>query len=251
MAETVVHFNMRTFGGHSLRPGWRHRGDPVFRAEKADSVHAGHPARQIGVGAVVLGLHLLMVVAWWTSRSDTRALDKHVDAATTMVWLSGWGVPATEPVKQKRLRPVPALGRSVRRERGELEPASAASLETPTTDAGVVELSAQLAAPPWSKHLGAPLNLSLSRQTLKSLAPQSLAERSPFQARLPLTVAGQIAEVAAETGSWTEERIDADHIRLRRGTTCVMLSRPEIAKIDPFSDSIRRLPWSATVFKCR
>jgi hypothetical protein len=87
--------------------------------------------------------------------------------------------------------------------------------------------------------------LTLSREALKSLAALGLAARSPFQGRLPATVERAIAEVAAETGPWTEERIDFDHIRLRRGTTCVMLSRPEIAKIDPFSDSIGRISWDA------
>jgi hypothetical protein len=95
------------------------------------------------------------------------------------------------------------------------------------------------------KQLGSALNLSLSRETLKTLVP-GLAARSPFQGRLPVTVERKIAEAAAETGPWTEERIDADHILLRRGTTCVMVSRPQIAKIDPFSDSIGRLPWGVS-----
>jgi hypothetical protein len=88
------------------------------------------------------------------------------------------------------------------------------------------------------------LNLTLSREALKSVAP-GLAARSPFQGRLPATMESKIAEAAAETGPWTEERLDNDHVRFRRGTTCVTFSRPEIAKIDAISDWVRNIPWAA------
>jgi len=95
-----------------------------------------------------------------------------------------------------------------------------------------------------SKQVGSGLNLTLSREALKSLTP-GLAASSPFQGRLPVTIEGKIAEAAAATGPWTEERLDNDRIRFRRGTTCVTFSRPEITKIDPFSESINRQPWNA------
>jgi hypothetical protein len=99
---------------------------------------------------------------------------------------------------------------------------------------------------------GPRLNLTLSREALKTAAAPGLAARSPFQGRLPVTVERKIAEAAAETGPWIEERIDADHFRLRRGTTCVILSRPQIATIDPFNDALRRLPWGASLpSECR
>ncbi len=105
--------------------------------------------------------------------------------------------------------------------------------------------SAAAGSAPQPNQLGPTLNLTLSREVLKALVP-GLAARSPFQGRLPVTVERKIAEAAAETGPWTEERIDSDHFRLRRGTTCVIVSRPQIAKIDPFSDSIGRLPWGVS-----
>lgn len=128
---------------------------------------------------------------------------------------------------------------------------SSAPLLPLTTGDTAAMPSAEAASAPQPKQVGPPLNLTLSREALKSLAAPGLAARSPFQGRLPATVERAIAEVAAETGPWTEERIDFDHIRLRRGTTCVMLSRPEIAKIDPFSDSIGRISWDATASQCR
>jgi hypothetical protein len=92
------------------------------------------------------------------------------------------------------------------------------------------------------KPMGSSLNLTLSREALKSLPP-SLAASSPFHGRLPATMESKIAEVAAETGPWTEEVIDHDHVRYRRGTTCIISERPEIAKIDPFSNWARNVPW--------
>jgi hypothetical protein len=90
------------------------------------------------------------------------------------------------------------------------------------------------------------LNLTLSRKDIQSAAPRSFAEQSPFRGRLPKTVERQIAIAAAETGPWTEERIDNDRIRFRRGNTCVMMERPRAASIDPFSDAAGRIPWRSS-----
>lgn len=110
---------------------------------------------------------------------------------------------------------------------------------------------APAASVPQQKQDGATLNLTLSPEALRSLTAPSLAAKSPFQGHLPATVERAIADAASETGPWTEERIDNDHIRWRRGNTCVMLSRPHIANIDPFSDSVRHIPWGAQVSTCR
>ena len=90
------------------------------------------------------------------------------------------------------------------------------------------------------------LNLNLSPRTITSVAPPSFAEQSPFHGRLPTTVERQIATAAAEAGPWTEERIDYDHIRFRRGNTCVTLQRPRAASIDPFSEAASRIPLRAS-----
>lgn len=218
---------------------------------KHKRVSVSHPLRQAGVGVAVGGLHLLLVLAWWTVRPDMRPPRKDVDVAPVTVWLRGLPTLSAEPVKLERPQRVSRPGRSVRRHRDDPERNSSASVGSLTTDGASAMPSSEIASATQPKQLGSTLNLALSREELKSLAALGLAARTPFQGRLPITVERQIAEVAAQTGPWTEERIDADHIRLRRGTTCVMLSRPEIAKIDPFSDSARRMPWAATVFQCR
>ncbi len=96
-----------------------------------------------------------------------------------------------------------------------------------------------------------PLNLNLSRKDINSAAPRSFAEQSPFRGRLPKTVERQIASAAAETGPWTEERLDNDRIRFRRGNTCMTAQRPRAASIDPFSESAARIPWRmSTLEEC-
>lgn len=198
-----------------------------------------------------MGLHLLLLLAWWTSRLDMPVHRKDGSAATVTVWLREPSRLAIEPVKKKRMQGATSSGRAFRRDDDDPEGDPAVSLGPLTTDGNAPVPSAEIASATPPKPPLSPLKLSLSREALKSLAAPGLADRFPFQGRLPVTVESQIAEVAAETGPWTEERIDADHIRLRRGTTCVVLSRPEIAKIDPFNDAMRRMPWAATAFKCR
>lgn len=138
--------------------------------------------------------------------------------------LSGQALPA--PVRGDELSTAPVTATATATAAQALPPSVAASEETP-------------------KPTGAALNLTLSRESLKSLGP-SAAAKSPFEGSVPLTVERRIADAAAETGPWTEERIDIDHVRMRRGTTCVILSRPQIAKIDPFSDASKRVPWGAS-----
>jgi hypothetical protein len=95
------------------------------------------------------------------------------------------------------------------------------------------------------------LELRISLQLLNSPSSQSAADRSAFHARKSVTVETQISDVFAESGPWQEERIDVDHIRIRRGSTCVVLERPMASIIDPFSEAAKRIPWGAgPQFKC-
>ena len=90
------------------------------------------------------------------------------------------------------------------------------------------------------------LNLTLSRKDIASVAPHSFADLSPFHGRLPKTVERQIANAAAQSGPWVEERIDNDRIRLRRGNTCVMMERPRDASLDPMNAASGRMAWRAS-----
>jgi hypothetical protein len=96
------------------------------------------------------------------------------------------------------------------------------------------------------------LNLTLSPGALKSLAAPGYAAQSPFQGRVPDTMERLVANAFAETGPWTEERIDQDHIRLRRGNTCIDTERPEEARINTMNSASASLPWRASKpYRCR
>lgn len=199
----------------------------------------------------VLSAHMLLLSWLWTIAH--QALPNRVgkqamfpDRSPSIVFLLEPNAPAVTKPRRDAIRPdthrtqtdsqpetAPVYGNEV---------SNAAALSNST----LVPLATGAASVELSKPSGSGLNLTLSPEALKSLAAPVLASKSPFHGRLPATMESKIAEAAAETGPWTEERIDTDHIRLRRGTTCVILSRPEAANIDPFSNSIRNLPWAAS-----
>jgi hypothetical protein len=204
--------------------------------------------RDAGVGLVVVGLHLMGLLAWWTMGSAIRAYPSPVEAPTVAVWLPALPALSTEYAKRRSPESVPPadpLRRGYSTERSH-----AAVLALPAANNPVAAPSAGSALVETPTAPAPALNLTLSRQALASLAAPSFADRSPYHGRLPMTVDRQIAAAAAESGPWTEERIDNDHVRLRRGTTCVMMERPQAAIIDPFSDASRRMPWKASVSQC-
>lgn len=204
--------------------------------------------RQAGVGLIVVGLHLMGLLAWWTMDSAMRAYPNSVVAPSIAVWLPALPTLTTEYAKRLRPEPTPPPDRL---RRGETTQHSrAAGLALPAENGAVAAPSAESASAEAQTPPAPSLNLTLSSQALANLAAPSFVDRSPFHGRLPMTVERQIAAAAAETGPWTEERIDNDHVRLRRGTTCVMMERPRAAIIDPFNEAAQRMPWKASVSQC-
>ena len=207
-------------------------------------------------GLIVVGVlagHILLLGWFWTvahqalPNRQTRPNDDQVvrpNHAPTIVYLLESPAPAAIQLRrdqaQQTIRPMRADAKrdsavSVAVQGDERSNAAALS------NAALQPLSTGEAPAEVPKPVDSSLNLTLSREALKSLPP-SLAASSSFRGRSPVTVESKIAEAAAETGPWTQERLDNDHIRFRRGTTCITYERPEIAKIDPFSNSIRNLP---------
>ena len=205
-------------------------------------------ARQGSVGLLVMGLHLMGLLAWWSMDSAMRAYPKSVVAPSIAVWLPA--LPALSTEVAKRLRPESAPPPDRLRRGDTTQHSRAVGLALPAENGAVAAPSAESASAEAPTAPAPALNLTLSRQALASLAAPSFADRSPFHGRLPMTVERQIAAAAAESGPWTEERIDNDHVRLRRGTTCVMMERPRAAILDPFSEAAQRMPWKASVSKC-
>ena len=217
----------------------------VIREDNGFGVSLFRRGRQAGVGLVVVGLHLMGLLAWWTMGSAMRAYPSPVVAPSVAVWL-----PALSTEYAKRLTREPTSPPEPLRRGDTTEHSRAAVLALPAANSAAAVPSADSASAEAPTAPAPALNLTLSRQALATLVAPSFADRSPYHGRLPMTVERQIAAAAAETGPWTEERIDNDHVRLRRGTTCVMMERPQAAIIDPFSDAARRLPWRASVSQC-
>lgn len=210
------------------------------------TVPAPHRLRQVSVGMVVAGLHLMGVFAWWTLQSDMHPARKDRELASIAVWLPA--LPMLSIVHATRVDPRHTPAQSGPRDSSTPErPVVATESTLPAGEAMARSLSEAVPAPPSSAPA---LDLTLSRKALTSLGPPGFAAQSPFHGRLPATVERAIAGAAATSGPWTEERIDNDHVRFRRGNTCVMMERPQAATIDPFSDASRRIPWRASTSQC-
>ncbi len=205
--------------------------------------------RQATAGATVLGLHLLVIMAWWSQEHPMPVLRSGPIVTPISVWLAELPQAVVPPPKSVPARSVPT-------------PQSSEPLRDHTHDAAVSDLApatapgALPAQEPGSAGVPAPampapaLNLSLSSKDIASLAPPSFAAQSPFHGKLPPTVELAIANVAAQTGPWVEERVDLDHVRFRRGNTCIMMERPRATSLDPFSDAYARMPWKARTTDC-
>jgi hypothetical protein len=203
-------------------------------------------ANQVIVGFAVMGLHLVGALLWWTADRTMQWVNSSKRPASVTVWLP---TPSTPPadtthVRRQAVQGTPGLPRQS--DGARLAPGVVAQVKpAPGTDD--IPLPAPLLIPSDTPHPSTPtLNLSLPSKAIASIAPPSFAEQSPFRGRLPATVERQIASAAAESGPWTEERIDNDHIRFRRGNTCVTMERPRAAAIDPFSEAMARIPWRAS-----
>jgi hypothetical protein len=114
---------------------------------------------------------------------------------------------------------------------------SAAAPDAAAAPAVAGAASASAAGPP-------PLDLRLPRSAWSAPPPPNPALQNPGAGRRSaLTLEQRLDLALGGSGPWTEEVIDADHRRLRRGNTCVTLQRSRLAQIDPFSSAARNLPW--------
>ena len=204
-----------------------------------------HRSSQASVGLFVLGLHLAGMLAWWTAaqHSSMRMVPVETRLPSISVSLPALAKPETEQVRRPQRTQDPTASTRQRDTKKPADPSYTADVATAPT-ASAISLPSEPSGPTEPQAPSAPaLNLNLSRKDIMSAAPRGFAEQSPFRGRLPKTVERQIASAAAETGPWTEERLDNDRIRFRRGNTCVMMQRPRAATIDPFSEAAARIPW--------
>lgn len=89
----------------------------------------------------------------------------------------------------------------------------------------------------------APLNLALPQGASAPWRQRSQALDDPRSNTPKLTMEEKLVMAMGGNGQWTEEVIDADHRRLRRGNMCVYMQRSAASRIDPFHPAFRNLPW--------
>jgi hypothetical protein len=199
----------------------------------------------LGVGFVVIALHGLCGLAWVVLENEFQLISSVKRSPPIVVWLPP--LENTKRVPPKTAKEVaPGIKRETVNKQAQLPASEMPAIEDPSS---TVVSTASIDA---YQTQGSSLNLTLSRKDLKALNAPTFASQSAFHAGLPKSVEGKIAEAFSQSGPWVEERIDDDHIRMRKGTMCVTVERSLTAKLDAFSDYARRLLWNAsTPYKCQ
>jgi len=189
----------------------------------------------------VLALHLLAGLwLWWLPPWADR--DRAQALQPSLVWVQlptrAPGSPQPEPARRRPEGVWP--GRPKPRTDPPAAPASPAAITlSPPGAPSSATSAAQAAAAPdapaaphddaAAAHLGsAPLNLSLPRGAWREFSPAAMAgsARTPaFEARIAAALGG--------TDGLVEERLDADRMRVRRGTQCIELRRSRAGVLDP------------------
>jgi hypothetical protein len=198
--------------------------------------------------AVVLGLHLLALglllrLGAWADRGLPAVLP-----APLLVWLlndaprpvARAALPtAVPPMRPPPHRPAVAPAQSLQA----ITPEALPQLPTPTpaampSTARAPDLAATGPAP-----ASAPLNLALPRGASAPWRQRSGALDDARSNTPRATLESRLAGAMGGNGEWVEERVDLDHVRFRRGNTCVNLQRSRAAQIDPMARNAGSLPW--------
>ncbi|MBV8034719.1 hypothetical protein [Roseateles sp.] len=97
------------------------------------------------------------------------------------------------------------------------------------------------------------LRLTLPPGYAASAGVRSAALNDPRSNTVRRTLEGQIANAAALTGDWVEERTSDNRIRRRRGDTCVETEESRIATIDRFNENVapRATKMTGQPYKCQ
>jgi hypothetical protein len=202
-------------------------------------------ARQFGIALVVAGMHLVGLLAWWTHGYSVRLAQTASNVAPITLWLPQLSTPLTE--HERTLVPKQTVAQERAHSDAKALRSATVATQAMTGDDAVVHAPSDQGDTVQASQGTAPaLNLTLSRKALTALAPPSFADKSPFHERLPATVEQQVASAFSDRGPWTEERVDINHIRFRRGNTCIMMERSQAAQLFPFEESASRIPWRAS-----
>ncbi len=195
--------------------------------------------RQICVGFLICGLHVMGMEVWWNMNTEMRSI--RLPATQSLVTLF-----LPEPVS-------PSIVRTTPKNRSVASTMQSSQHRNPNPNPNeptepMIGSMPTVAAP--ESTTPTPLNLTLPRGELAAILAPKIPGKSQLPQRLPKTVETIIADAFGESGPWTEERIDFDHIRLRRGNTCIMLERPAAARLFPMDEAANRVPWKANTYRC-
>lgn len=211
-------------------------------------------SQRLAVAAAVLGMHLLGGLLWWQQVRERPPVQQQAARTAISIWLPNLESPVLAQNKETRpsARSMPAPSPNVPDKRLSAIYVPSTSSSEKQAPAPVVPASAttnMVASMPTPA--ASELNLSLSRDALKTLVKPGFAAQSHFQGKQAMTMERQVGNAFAAKGEWTQERLGDDKIRLRRGDTCVMVEQARAAALDPFSDYGQRLPARvSTPYKC-
>jgi hypothetical protein len=205
---------------------------------------------RLGLIISVLVVHALVLMALsrggvWADR-DRAAPSANVQQAPLILQL----LPLTGLVASKRSANAPPPKRAaVPRETGVAHPPAATALTAPPTLAAASAAVQTPEAPAAERPASAPpprLNLALPTFPRAASAPwhQRPAPMDGPRANTPkATLESRLQAAMGGDGRWAEERIDNDHVRYRRGDTCVDFNRSRAEQLDPFQQGSSPKPW--------
>jgi hypothetical protein len=212
--------------------------------------------RRLGFVVFVLVLHALVLTGLsrlgvWADR-DRRAQSAGVRQAPLMWQLPAMplGRLATPAAAPPSLSPKQTTTASKPR----IAPAQSTPATTTLPTAAPTPVPLQTAeATPAEPQASAPPLLSSPRLNLV-LPSFARAASAPWHRRpTPMddprantpkaTIESRLQAAMGGDGRWTEERIDNDHLRYRRGDRCVDVNRSRAEQLDPFQQGSNPKPW--------
>lgn len=219
------------------------------------------PTARVPILLLVLGLH--MALYWATQQRHGAHVVRRGPSAPPLkpLWLR-WidertrtEEPRSTPSRSTQPSPASSVERkatSQPRARERMDQAEAVAPFTPSQPAAALEGGGPVKSnedmPPRGVPSRTPLDLTLPRGASAPWRRVNPAlERADLE-RPSRTIEAVIAGgMGSGHGPWTEERVDADTVRLRRGEVCVLLKRSRIDNLDPYNASVSPKPWMVSL----
>lgn len=197
---------------------------------------------------LVIALHAAVLLALWQYR-PARLDAPGPQRVTTVRLIEPTRRTARTPAARPPAAPPPRLAAQPR------EPVLPTPQALPAADpsaAATAEPTAPAAAPAAAEAPRMTLRLTLPPGAAASSSVRSQALNDPRSNTRRWTFEERIANAAAVTGDWVEERSSDGRMRRRRGDTCVETEESRIAMMDRFNESVapRATKMTGKPYKC-